>query len=64
MCSFEIVLQRCSDYRRVRSTEVKIIDFGSATFEDDVHGKLVGTRQYRAPEVMLGNNLVILILHN
>jgi serine/threonine protein kinase len=47
-------LQRCSDYRRVRSTEVKIIDFGSATFEDELHGKLVGTRQYRAPEVVLG----------
>jgi len=44
---------RCSDYRKVRSTDIQIIDFGSATFEDDLHGKLVGTRQYRAPEVVL-----------
>lgn len=33
--------------------QVKIIDFGSATFEDDYHSSLINTRQYRAPEVIL-----------
>lgn len=34
--------------------QVKIIDFGSATFEEDYHSSLINTRQYRAPEVILG----------
>eukprot|EP00803_Ostreobium_quekettii_P004479 evm.model.scf_2131.2 EVM.evm.TU.scf_2131.2 scf_2131:12058-12868(+) len=31
-----------------------VIDFGSATFEDQYHSGLVSTRHYRAPEVILG----------
>ncbi|QDZ23824.1 serine/threonine-protein kinase [Chloropicon primus] len=31
-----------------------LIDFGSATFDDQYHSKVVSTRHYRAPEVMLG----------
>jgi CDC-like kinase len=44
---------RCGEYRNVRCTDIQVIDFGSATFEDDVHSKIIGTRQYRAPEVIL-----------
>ncbi|XP_026191745.1 serine/threonine-protein kinase AFC1 [Cyclospora cayetanensis] len=40
-------------YLRPDSMQVKIIDFGSATFEDDYHSSLINTRQYRAPEVIL-----------
>jgi len=44
---------RCGDYRNVRCTDIQVIDFGSATFEDDTHSKTIGTRQYRSPEVVL-----------
>jgi len=41
------------DVRRVKSTEVRLIDFGSATFDWEHHSKVVSTRHYRAPEVIL-----------
>lgn len=31
--------------------DVRVIDFGSATFNDDRHSTVVSTRHYRAPEV-------------
>eukprot|EP01024_Parvocaulis_polyphysoides_P036108 TRINITY_DN3212_c1_g1_i6.p2 TRINITY_DN3212_c1_g1~~TRINITY_DN3212_c1_g1_i6.p2 ORF type:complete len:361 (+),score=35.42 TRINITY_DN3212_c1_g1_i6:65-1147(+) len=37
-----------------RVDQVKVIDFGSATFEEDYHSTVVQTRHYRAPEVILG----------
>ena len=40
--------------RRMRDTRVKLIDFGSATFEWEHHSSVVSTRHYRAPEVILG----------
>jgi serine/threonine protein kinase len=33
---------------------IKVIDFGSATFNDQYHSTVVSTRHYRAPEVILG----------
>ena len=36
------------------SSTIRVIDFGSATFEDQYHSKVVSTRHYRAPEVILG----------
>ena len=38
-----------------KSAEIKVIDLGSATFEDEYHTKIVSTRHYRAPEVILEN---------
>lgn len=35
-------------------TRLKVIDFGSAFFEERLHNHLVQTRHYRAPEVVLG----------
>ena len=32
---------------------IKIIDFGGATYANDHHSKIINTRQYRAPEVIL-----------
>ncbi|MEQ2235863.1 Dual specificity protein kinase clk2 [Ilyodon furcidens] len=39
--------------RRVRDTTVRLIDFGSATFDHEHHSVVVSTRHYRAPEVIL-----------
>jgi len=38
----------------VKNTDVRLIDFGSATFDWEHHSKVVSTRHYRAPEVILG----------
>jgi len=37
-----------------RTDSLKVIDFGSATFDDQYHSTIVSTRHYRAPEVILG----------
>jgi len=34
--------------------EIRLIDFGGATFECDHHSSIINTRQYRGPEVILG----------
>ena len=36
------------------STQIKIIDFGGATYTHEHKSSLINTRQYRAPEVILG----------
>uniref|UniRef100_A0A1B6DEN0 Protein kinase domain-containing protein n=1 Tax=Clastoptera arizonana TaxID=38151 RepID=A0A1B6DEN0_9HEMI len=41
------------DVRRVKQTDVRLIDFGSATFDHEHHSTIVSTRHYRAPEVIL-----------
>ena len=33
---------------------IKIIDFGGATYDNEKHNSIINTRQYRAPEVILG----------
>jgi len=38
----------------LESTEIRLIDFGSATFEEEYHSSVVSTRHYRAPEIILG----------
>ena len=40
--------------RRVKCTDIRLIDFGSATFHHEHHSSVVSTRHYRAPEVILG----------
>ncbi|TPX30192.1 hypothetical protein SmJEL517_g06188 [Synchytrium microbalum] len=39
--------------RELNSTYLRLIDFGSAIFEDDYHSSIVSTRHYRAPEIIL-----------
>ncbi|GJJ08281.1 hypothetical protein Clacol_002491 [Clathrus columnatus] len=41
--------------RELESTEIRLIDFGSATFDEEYHSTVVSTRHYRAPEIILGN---------
>ncbi|KAF8072002.1 CMGC/CLK protein kinase [Lyophyllum atratum] len=40
--------------RLLESTDIRLIDFGSATFESEYHSTVVSTRHYRAPEIILG----------
>mmetsp|Transcript_121848 Transcript_121848/g.235027 ORF Transcript_121848/g.235027 Transcript_121848/m.235027 type:complete len:439 (+) Transcript_121848:58-1374(+) len=48
----------CEEYARLpyvrpASNSIKLIDFGNATYIDMHHAKVISTRQYRAPEVIL-----------
>ncbi|AEO69024.1 29db2ef8-18f8-4056-a00c-f6c2c7ba4e67 [Thermothielavioides terrestris] len=46
---------RTASQRKVLlDTEIRLIDFGSATFQDEYHSAVVSTRHYRAPEIILG----------
>ncbi|PPQ83427.1 hypothetical protein CVT25_007018 [Psilocybe cyanescens] len=40
--------------RILECTDIRLIDFGSATFEQEYHSSVVSTRHYRAPEIILG----------
>ena len=40
-------------FRRIKNTDIRLIDFGSATFDHEHHSTIVSTRHYRAPEVLL-----------
>ncbi|PWN51011.1 kinase-like protein [Violaceomyces palustris] len=37
----------------LNNTEIRLIDFGSATFDEEYHSAVVSTRHYRAPEIIL-----------
>jgi len=41
------------DYRVPKHNDIRLIDFGGATFEHEHHSKIINTRQYRSPEVLL-----------
>lgn len=41
------------EYRRLRASDIRVIDMGSATFDHEHHSAVVSTRHYRAPEVVL-----------
>lgn len=40
-------------YVRPINSNIRLIDFGNATYEDEHHSSIINTRQYRAPEVIL-----------
>lgn len=44
-------------YSYPKETSIKIIDFGAATREYEKHSEIINTRQYRAPEVILGSSV-------
>lgn len=51
-----------SQARKVlRNPDIRLIDFGSATFEEEYHASVVSTRHYRAPEIILGKPLEYLL---
>ncbi|XP_075888121.1 dual specificity protein kinase CLK4-like isoform X1 [Nelusetta ayraudi] len=39
--------------RKLKNIDVKVVDFGTATFDHERHESLVSTRHYRAPEIIL-----------
>ena len=41
-------------YRKIKNPNIKLIDFGGATFRDQEHSRTINTRHYRSPEVILG----------
>ncbi|XP_002738423.1 dual specificity protein kinase CLK2-like [Saccoglossus kowalevskii] len=45
--------EKRQDERTIKCTDVRLIDFGSATFDWEHHSTIVSTRHYRAPEVIL-----------
>lgn len=58
----EIIDEYCSSSGRSRggdsiliprSTKIKVIDFGGATYDDEHKSTIINTRQYRGPEVTL-----------
>ena len=53
-------LQR-KDVRKVKNTEVRLIDFGSATFDWEHHSKVVSTRHYRYGTISILENISMLI---
>jgi dual-specificity kinase len=59
--NYVIVSQRNAPTKAKRilhSTDIRLIDFGSATFENEYHSTVVCTRHYRAPEIILGRFLL------
>uniref|UniRef100_A0A8C2EG46 dual-specificity kinase n=1 Tax=Cyprinus carpio TaxID=7962 RepID=A0A8C2EG46_CYPCA len=42
------------DERTLNKLDVKVVDFGNATYDHEHHTSVVSTRHYRAPEVILG----------
>jgi serine/threonine protein kinase len=57
----KLFLFKRRDMRRVKRTDIRLIDFGSATFDHEHHSTIVSTRHYRAPEVILGEHLSLKI---
>ena len=51
--SSQTVTRRAPQRRVLLDTEIRLIDFGSATFDDEYHSSVVSTRHYRAPEIIL-----------
>lgn len=45
------------------SSSIKVIDFGSTTYERADQNYIVSTRHYRAPEVILGKVFETLLVH-
>jgi len=52
-CEVQYNHSKRRDERILDSAEIRLIDFGSATFDNEHHSTVVSTRHYRAPEVIL-----------
>ncbi|KAM4727427.1 LOW QUALITY PROTEIN: dual specificity protein kinase CLK1-like [Anableps anableps] len=52
-CDAEYNQQMNCKHKQARCLDIKVVDFGTATFDHQHHETLVSTRHYRAPEVIL-----------
>ncbi|XP_044079419.1 dual specificity protein kinase CLK4-like isoform X4 [Siniperca chuatsi] len=52
-CDLELNDKTKCEERKLRSLDVKVVDFGTAKFDHEHHESLVSTRHYRAPEIIL-----------
>lgn len=50
----ESYIEKSIIYKEPLDLNIKIIDFGGATYLNDTHNGTINTRQYRSPEVLLG----------
>lgn len=50
-----LAMQRANAKKKrvLNNSEIRLIDFGSATFNNEYHSQVVSTRHYRAPEIIL-----------
>ncbi|PIO35908.1 hypothetical protein AB205_0109140, partial [Aquarana catesbeiana] len=46
------VFRKCEE-KRIKNSSIRLVDFGSATFDHEYHTTIVATRHYRPPEVIL-----------
>lgn len=44
----------------LKNPDIRLIDFGSATFDNEYHATVVSTRHYRAPEIIFGEDFLFL----
>lgn len=51
--SSHAICRNARQRRVLLDSEIRLIDFGSATFDDEYHSSVVSTRHYRAPEIIL-----------
>lgn len=51
-----VICSQRRDERTLKNPDVKIVDFGNATYDHEHHTSVVSTRHYRAPEVILGGS--------
>jgi CDC-like kinase len=52
-CGTKRIRHKDRKIKRIKCADIRLIDFGSATYEDEHHSRIVSTRHYRAPEVVL-----------
>ncbi|XP_018414440.1 PREDICTED: dual specificity protein kinase CLK3 [Nanorana parkeri] len=44
--------KKCEE-KRIKNSSIRLVDFGSATFDHEYHTTIVATRHYRPPEVIM-----------
>ena len=58
ICTLSFFSYQKRDERTVKNPDIKVVDFGNATYDHEHHTSVVSTRHYRAPEVILGKHYV------
>ena len=51
--------ERKEKVKILKNPEIRLIDFGSTTFDHEHHSSIIQTRHYRAPEVIMELGMII-----